>query len=259
MVGTMSKRGAGTLYRDIEFKNNRPSQQQTIPMGGDDDSKFSWRARQDLRVSETRPICRAWPTRGACIRREVAERRQGSVRRQLVSRSSHPGRAGSQGLALALTAPEVARPPGRCARSLLLKRPPIRVELDIFRSNGISCPGRSAARSAFARSGALQTRDRSRRWSLERSRFCTAALRAALQTRDTWVELTGTCSSTTPEPHAPKIDQPILLLRASSATRPRWELPFASRPGDQAAMEALPGAIARMPPPTPLLPGSPTR
>jgi hypothetical protein len=59
--------------------------------------------------------------------------------------------------------------------------------------------------------------------------------------------------------HAPKIDQPILLVRASSATRPRWELPLASRPGDQTAMDALPGAIARMPPPTPLFPGRPTR
>ena len=59
--------------------------------------------------------------------------------------------------------------------------------------------------------------------------------------------------------HAPKIDQPIFLVRASSATRPRWELPLASSPGDQTAIEALPGAIARTPPPTPLFPGRPTR
>ncbi len=59
--------------------------------------------------------------------------------------------------------------------------------------------------------------------------------------------------------HAPKIDQPIRLVSASSAMRPRCELPLASRPGDHTAIEALPGAIARMPPPTPLLPGRPTR
>ena len=57
----------------------------------------------------------------------------------------------------------------------------------------------------------------------------------------------------------PKIDQPIRLVSASSAMRPRCELPLASRPGDHTAIDALPGAIARMPPPTPLLPGRPTR
>lgn len=59
--------------------------------------------------------------------------------------------------------------------------------------------------------------------------------------------------------HAPKIDQPIRLVSASSAMRPRCELPFGSSPGDHAAMDALPGAIAKIPPPTPLFPGSPTR
>ena len=59
--------------------------------------------------------------------------------------------------------------------------------------------------------------------------------------------------------HAPNIDQPILLVSASSAIRPKWEFPETSRPGDQTAIEALPGAIANIPPPTPLLPGRPTR
>ena len=58
---------------------------------------------------------------------------------------------------------------------------------------------------------------------------------------------------------APKIDQPSRLDSISSAIRPRCELPEASNPGDHTAIEALPGATARIPPPTPLLPGSPTR
>ncbi len=57
----------------------------------------------------------------------------------------------------------------------------------------------------------------------------------------------------------PKIDQPIRFVSASSAIRPRCEFPEASSPGDHAAMDALSGAMARMPPPTPLLPGKPTR
>lgn len=40
---------------------------------------------------------------------------------------------------------------------------------------------------------------------------------------------------------------------------PSSELPLALRPGDQTATVALPGATTRMPPPTPLLPGRPTR
>ncbi len=60
-------------------------------------------------------------------------------------------------------------------------------------------------------------------------------------------------------PHAPKIDQPIRFANISSAIRPRCELPLESRPGDQTAIEALPGTTANMPPPTPLLPGRPTR
>jgi hypothetical protein len=58
---------------------------------------------------------------------------------------------------------------------------------------------------------------------------------------------------------SPKIDHPSRLVSRSSAMRPRCELPDASRPGDHTAIEALPGAIARMPPPTPLFPGRPTR
>lgn len=57
----------------------------------------------------------------------------------------------------------------------------------------------------------------------------------------------------------PKIDQPRRLLSASSARRPSRELPEPSRPGDQTQAEATPGTTTIMPPPTPLLPGTPTR
>ena len=57
----------------------------------------------------------------------------------------------------------------------------------------------------------------------------------------------------------PKTDQPVRRARSSRACEPRSELPTALSPGDQTAMAARPGAMARMPPPTPLLPGSPTR
>ena len=39
---------------------------------------------------------------------------------------------------------------------------------------------------------------------------------------------------------APKIGQPIRWVSALSAIRSRWELPLASRPGGQTAIEALP-------------------
>ena len=45
----------------------------------------------------------------------------------------------------------------------------------------------------------------------------------------------------------------------SSAIAPASELPLALRPGDHTAMDALPGAISKIPPPTPDLPGMPTR
>ena len=59
--------------------------------------------------------------------------------------------------------------------------------------------------------------------------------------------------------YTPKIDQPIRWASISSAIRPSRELPDASSPGDHTAIDALPGATAKMPPPTPLLPGNPTR
>jgi hypothetical protein len=224
-------------------------------MGGDDDSEFTWWTGQDLRVSETGPICRAWPTRGACIRREVAERRQGSVWRRLVSRRSHPGRTGSQGIAFPLTAPAIARSPGR--------RAPVVVEtFASIKACGFgqawvpAFAGMSGQRQLpplcdfFTSSSAGMSGDFLTDWSAGMS---DSHARPDASSRRIAVR------NATPEPHAPKIDQPILLVRASSATRPRWELPFASRPGDQVAMDALPGAIARMPPPTPLLPGNPTR
>ncbi len=54
-------------------------------------------------------------------------------------------------------------------------------------------------------------------------------------------------------------DQPVRRDRLSNASAPTSELPAALSPGDQTAIEARRGAIARMPPPTPLLPGKPTR
>lgn len=51
----------------------------------------------------------------------------------------------------------------------------------------------------------------------------------------------------------------VSVARRSSASLPSFELPRALRPGDHTAMLALPGTIARMPPPTPDLPGMPTR
>ena len=60
-------------------------------------------------------------------------------------------------------------------------------------------------------------------------------------------------------PRAVNTDQPVASDSRSSASEPNWELPRALRPGDQTAIDASPGTIARMPPPTPDLPGMPTR
>ena len=59
--------------------------------------------------------------------------------------------------------------------------------------------------------------------------------------------------------HGPNTDQPVRCASISSAAVPSSELPVGPRPGDQTAIDALPGATARIPPPTPLFPGRPTR
>lgn len=62
-----------------------------------------------------------------------------------------------------------------------------------------------------------------------------------------------------PQDQCPNIDQPVCSTSISSARVPSLLLPILSRPGDHTAIDALLGAMARMPPPTPLLPGKPTR
>ena len=56
----------------------------------------------------------------------------------------------------------------------------------------------------------------------------------------------------------PNTDQPVSRTNASIAAVPSLELPCAFSPGDQTAIEARPGAMAKMPPPTPDFPGNPT-
>lgn len=56
----------------------------------------------------------------------------------------------------------------------------------------------------------------------------------------------------------PNTDHPVSRAKASTAAVPSLELPCALRPGDQTAIEARPGAMTRIPPPTPDLPGRPT-
>ena len=57
----------------------------------------------------------------------------------------------------------------------------------------------------------------------------------------------------------PNTDHSISRAKPSTAVVPSVELPCAFRPGDQTAMDARPGAMAKIPPPTPDLPGRPTR
>lgn len=56
----------------------------------------------------------------------------------------------------------------------------------------------------------------------------------------------------------PNTDHPVSRAKASTAAVPSLELPCPFSPGDQTAIEARPGAITKMPPPTPDLPGRPT-
>ncbi len=56
----------------------------------------------------------------------------------------------------------------------------------------------------------------------------------------------------------PNTDQPVSRANASTAAVPSLELPCAFNPGDQTAIDARPGAMTKMPPPTPDLPGRPT-
>ena len=56
----------------------------------------------------------------------------------------------------------------------------------------------------------------------------------------------------------PNTDHPVSRANASTAAVPSLELPCAFKPGDQTAIDARPGAITSMPPPTPDLPGRPT-
>ncbi len=56
-----------------------------------------------------------------------------------------------------------------------------------------------------------------------------------------------------------KMDQPVWVVRVSSAVMPAIELPWLSRAGPQVQSVPRPGMTARMPPPMPLLAGRPTR
>lgn len=56
----------------------------------------------------------------------------------------------------------------------------------------------------------------------------------------------------------PNTDHPVSRASNSAAAVPSLELPCAFNPGDQTAIEALPGAMIKIPPPTPDLPGKPT-
>lgn len=62
------------------------------------------------------------------------------------------------------------------------------------------------------------------------------------------------------EPGRPqKTDDPVLVVRSSSACVPAMELPDSLSAGDQTAAHHAPGMIAAIPPPIPLLAGMPTR
>ncbi len=56
-----------------------------------------------------------------------------------------------------------------------------------------------------------------------------------------------------------KIDRPVSVVKRSRAATPATELPRSSRPGLHTHSVHRPGTTAMMPPPTPLLPGRPTR
>ena len=59
--------------------------------------------------------------------------------------------------------------------------------------------------------------------------------------------------------HTQKIDRPVSVVNNSKAKDPAMELPEGSSPGDQTQTPHSLGISATMPPPTPLLAGSPTR
>lgn len=54
-------------------------------------------------------------------------------------------------------------------------------------------------------------------------------------------------------------DRPVSVVNLSRAATPATELPRSSRPGLHTHSVQRPGTTAMMPPPTPLLPGRPTR
>lgn len=62
-----------------------------------------------------------------------------------------------------------------------------------------------------------------------------------------------------PAPGSQNTESPVSVVKRSSAATPETELPRSSRPGLQTQSVQWPGTTAMMPPPTPLLPGSPTR
>ena len=64
---------------------------------------------------------------------------------------------------------------------------------------------------------------------------------------------------TTSEPANQNTDHPIRELSNSSAAIPARELPAAFNSGDHTHTVNCPGTMATIPPPTPLLPGNPTR
>ena len=55
------------------------------------------------------------------------------------------------------------------------------------------------------------------------------------------------------------MDRAVILVNNSKAITPAKELPAESNPGDQTHTASSPGTKAKMPPPTPLFAGKPTR
>ena len=69
----------------------------------------------------------------------------------------------------------------------------------------------------------------------------------------------NTCARARVCVHIQNIDRPVSVVNNSNANDPAMEFPDGSRPGDQTQTPHSLGISATIPPPTPLLAGSPTR
>ncbi len=101
--------------------------------------------------------------------------------------------------------------------------------------------------------------DDRRAWAFFASKLAPTVIVDAVSASTSGTEKSLSQASQLPQEQSQNTDHPIRSLNNSNAFIPARELPAAFNSGDHTHTVNCPGTTATIPPPTPLLPGRPTR